>query len=68
MKDLLNLLSNIKGKFVLKLPHDHLEIDFIKEWASRYRIREVEHALSFQKIVGGRRRRFKTVLIHNYEA
>jgi DNA adenine methylase len=67
MKDLLNLLSNIKGKFVLKLPHDHLEIDFIKKWASRYRIKEVEHMLSFQKVVGGKRRRFKTVLIHNYE-
>jgi DNA adenine methylase len=68
MKDLLNLLSNVKGRFVLKLPHDHLEIGFIKEWASRYRIKEVEHALNFQKVVGGKRRRFKTILIYNYEA
>jgi len=45
-----------------------LEIDFINVWASRYRIKEVEHTHSFQKVVGGKRRRFKTVLIHNYEA
>ena len=68
MKDLLRLLSSIKGKFVLKLPYDHLEIDFIKEWASRYRIKEVEHPLQFQKVVGGQRSKFKTVLIYNYEA
>jgi DNA adenine methylase len=68
MKDLLQLLSSIKGKFVLKLPYDHLEMNFIKEWASRYRIKEVEHAFSFQKVVGGQRSKFKTVLIYNYEA
>ncbi len=68
MKDLLQLLSSIKGKFVLKLPYDHLEINFIKEWASRYRIKEVEHAFNFQKVVGGQRSKFKTVLIYNYEA
>jgi DNA adenine methylase len=68
MKDLPRLLSSIKGKFVLKLPYDHLEIDFIKEWASRYRIKEVEHTLHFQKVVGGQRSKFKTILIYNYEA
>jgi DNA adenine methylase len=68
MKDLLQLLSSIKGKFVLKLPYDHLEIDFIKEWASRYRIKEVEHTFHFQKVIGGQRSKFKTVLIYNYEA
>jgi DNA adenine methylase len=68
MKDLLNLLSSIKGRFVLKLPYDHLEIDFIKEWASKYRIKEIEHHLTFQKVVGEKRRRFKTILVYNYEA
>jgi DNA adenine methylase len=68
MKDLLQLLSSIKGKFVLKLPYDHLEINFIKEWASRYRVKEVEHTFSFQKVVGGQRSRFKTILVYNYEA
>jgi DNA adenine methylase len=68
MKDLLNLLSNIKGKFVLKLPHDHLEIGFIKEWASKYRIKEVEHHHHLYKVVGKKRPRFKTILVYNYEA
>ncbi len=68
MKDLLQLLSSIKGKFVLKLPYDHLEIDFIKEWASRYRIKEVEHTFHFPKVIGEKRSKFKTVLIYNYEA
>jgi len=68
MKDLLRLLSSIKGKFVLRQPYDHLEIDFIKEWASRYRIKEVEHSLSTQVVVGRKRRKFKTILIYNYEA
>jgi DNA adenine methylase len=68
MKDLLNLLSSIKGRFVLKLPYDHLEIDFIKEWASKYRIKEIEHHLSFHKVIGNKRPKFKTILVYNYEA
>jgi DNA adenine methylase len=68
MKDLLNMLSSIKGKFVLKLPHDHLEVDFIREWANRYRIKEVEHALSLRRVINTKRSRFKTLLVYNYDA
>lgn len=67
MRDLLNLLSNIKGRFVLKLPHDHLEIGFIKEWASKYRVREIEHRHNFYKTIDNKRPKFKTILVHNYE-
>lgn len=68
MKDLLNLLSNIKGRFVLKLPYDHLEIDFIREWVSRYRVKEIEHPSYMVKVVDVERPKFKTLLIYNYDA
>jgi DNA adenine methylase len=68
MRDLLNLLSNIRGKFVLKLPYDHLEIDFIREWVSKYRVKEIEHPLRQYKSVGKERPRFKIILVYNYEA
>lgn len=70
MRDLLDLLSRIRGKFVLKLPEDHLEIPFIREWIEShgYRVKVVEHSKSFRKVVGGGRPRFRTVLVYNYEA
>jgi DNA adenine methylase len=67
MKDLLNLLSNIKGRFVLKLPYDHLEIDYISEWVNRYRVKEIEHPHNMYKVIGGERPKFKTLLIYNYD-
>jgi len=70
MRGLLDLLSGIKGRFVLKLPEDHLQIDFIRGWLDRhgYNVKVVEHAHVQKKVVGGSRPRFKTVLIYNYEA
>lgn len=68
MKDLLNLLSNIKGRFTLKLPYDHIEIGFIREWVNRYRVKEIEHHHSMYKVIGGKRPKFKTLLIYNYDA
>jgi len=70
MRSLLNTLSNVKGKFVLKLPHDHMQYDFIKAWIEehKYNVKEIEHALSFKKIRDGNRPRFKTLLIYNYNA
>jgi len=68
MMVLLNTLSSIKGRFVLKLPYDHLEISFIKDWISRnsYNVKEVEHINTFVKVVGGKRPKFKTILVHNF--
>jgi DNA adenine methylase len=66
MRDLLGLLDNIKGKFVLKLSSDNLEYDFIKKWADRYKVERVEHFLSMKKVIGGSRPKFITLLIHNF--
>jgi len=70
MRDLLELLSGIKGKFILKLPEDHLQFEFIRNWVDRHKfnIKVIEHVKSFHKVIGGSRPRFKTVLIYNYEA
>jgi DNA adenine methylase len=70
MKDLLNMLSNIKGKFLLKLPKDHLEIKFIKDWVdeNKYNVREVEIKHSMLKVIGEKRPKFTLILIHNYKA
>jgi DNA adenine methylase len=68
MRDLLDMLEKIKGRFVLKLPEDHMKIDFIKEWIERnkYNIKTVEHVLLMKSVVGGERERQKTLLIYNY--
>jgi DNA adenine methylase len=68
MKDLLNILSSIKGKFVLKLQDDQLKISFIKEWVdkNKYNVKVVEHSKSLLKVIGGKRPKFKTVLIYNF--
>ena len=70
MKDLLNMLSNAKGKFVLKLPKDHLEIKFINDWVdeNKYNVKEVEIKHSMIKVIGEKRPKFTLVLIHNYKA
>jgi DNA adenine methylase len=70
MKDLLDMLSSIKGKFVLKLPEDHLEIKFIKKWIeeNKYNVREVEIKHTMLKVIGEKRPKFTIILIHNYKA
>jgi len=68
MRDLLDMLEKIKGRFVLKLPEDHMKIDFMKEWIERnkYNVKTVEHVLLMKSVVGGERERQKTLLIYNY--
>jgi site-specific DNA-adenine methylase len=68
MKDLLNMLSSIKGKFVLKLQDDQLKIPFIKEWVekNRYNMKVAEHRMSIIKVIDEKRPRLKTVLIYNF--
>jgi DNA adenine methylase len=70
MKDMLDILSGIQGKFVLKLPKDHLEIPYIKEWIQKhgYYVTPINHKLSMQKKKGEKRNEFTTVLIHNFPA
>jgi len=69
MRDLLGILSKIKGRFVLKLPADHLGFGFIRTWleSGGYGVVEVEHPLAMQKRIGEKRERFKTLLIYNYK-
>jgi site-specific DNA-adenine methylase len=70
MVDLLNTLSSIKGKFVLKLPEDHLEIHlhYIREWIEKnqYRVKTVKHHRYMGKTIGGKRSVQKTMLIYNF--
>ena len=68
MRDLLNMLTNIKGKFVLKLPEDHLEIHYIREWIEKnsYRVKTVKHPRYMEKAIGGKRTVQKTMLIYNF--
>jgi DNA adenine methylase len=68
MKDLLKILSGIEGKFVLKLPEDHLGIPFIKSWVQEhsYRIRAAEHSKRMVNVKGGKREKQVTVFIYNY--
>jgi len=68
MKDLLKILSRIEGKFVLKLPQDHLEIPFIGSWVEKhgYSIKVVEHAKAMVNVKGGKREKQKTVFVYNY--
>jgi len=70
MKDLLEMLSRIRGKFVLKLPEDHLEIPYIKEWINKhgYYVTPIRHKLVMQKKSGEKRSEFTTVLVHNFPA
>jgi len=66
MKTLLDMLSRIEGKFVLKLPEDHMNISYIREFASRYETEVVEHTKCTEKTVGGTRSKQRTVLIYNF--
>jgi DNA adenine methylase len=70
MKDMLDLLSRIRGKFVLKLPEDHLDIPYIKEWVDMhgYYVTPISHKLNMENKKGEKRNEFTTVLIHNFPA
>jgi len=70
MRDLLKILSGIEGKFVLKLPEDHLGIPFIKSWVKEhgYSIRSVEHVKRMVNVKGEKREKQVTVFIYNYKA
>ena len=68
MKDLLNTLSGINGKFVLKIPEDHLEIHYIIEWIEKnsYNVKTLKHFKSMVKVIGGKRPVQKTILVYNF--
>ena len=70
MVDLLDLLSKIRGRFVLKLPEDHLQISFVREWLEKhkYSMKIVEHHSLMKKNIATPREKQRTVLIYNYEA
>jgi len=67
MKALLDMLAKIRGKFVLKLPEDHITVSYVNEFVMRYKIKTIEHQKSSQKTDAGQTRlRQKTILIYNY--
>jgi DNA adenine methylase len=68
MRYLLNLLSRIKGKFVLKLSEEHLQFSYIKSFTERYNVNVVEHYKGSQKSVGEKRTTQITLLIYNFKA
>jgi DNA adenine methylase len=68
MLQLLNMLSKIKGKFVLKLSEEHLQFSYIKSFTERYNVRVVEHYKHSHKSVAENRPLQKTLLIYNYRA
>ena len=43
-------------------------MQFIKEWIdkNKYNVKVVEHSKSLLKVIGGKRPKFKTVLIYNF--
>ena len=67
MITLLNLLAQIKGKFVLKLPEDHMNISYVNEFVARYRIKTIEHHKFSQKVGEGQTKAMqKTILVYNF--
>jgi len=68
MQTLLNILAKIKGKFTLKLPEDHLEIKYIKQWINenKYQTKTIEHWKYITKNIDEEREKQKTILIYNY--
>ena len=67
MYDLVKLLSRIRGKFILKLPEDHLKVPFIKEFAEQYSVERV--AMNRYTVVdeGEERKKLGIVFIHNFD-
>jgi DNA adenine methylase len=66
MHDLIKLLSRVRGKFVLKLPEDHLEVPFIREFAERYSVERI--VVNRYTVVdeGEEREKLGIALIHNF--
>jgi DNA adenine methylase len=66
MRDLIKLLSRIRGKFVLKLPEDHLKVSFIREFAEQYSVERA--AMNRYTVVdeGEEREELDIVFIHNF--
>jgi DNA adenine methylase len=69
MVELLRLLSNIKGKFVLKLPESHMEFLYIKDWVNKnnYNVKDVLHHRYISVTKEEELPIQKTVLIYNYQ-
>jgi DNA adenine methylase len=66
MYDLIKALSKVVGKFILKLPEDHLKVPFIREFAERY---SVERAVMNRYAVveeGEEREKLGMAFIHNF--
>jgi DNA adenine methylase len=66
MQALLKALSNIKGKFVLKLHEDQLKVPFISDWVRRYNVKVVEHFKIMDTVVEEKRPKQRTLLVYNY--
>jgi DNA adenine methylase len=66
MHDLIKLLSRVRGKFVLKLPEDHLKVPFIREFAERYST--VKAAMNRYDVVdeGEEREELGIIFIYNF--
>jgi len=64
--DLLNLLSSIKGSFILKLSGDHLSYDFINEFVQKCNVLRLEKPLYHHKDVGVSRRTHVLLLVYNF--
>jgi site-specific DNA-adenine methylase len=66
MKDLLDILGKIKGKYVLKLPINHLKISFINEWSKNRNYVVIEHQKFAQKKIGESKDFQKTIFFYNF--
>jgi DNA adenine methylase len=67
MKILLDMLAKIRGKFVLKLPEDHMNISYVNEFVTRYRIKTIEHHKFSQKVEYGQTKATqRTILVYNF--
>jgi DNA adenine methylase len=66
MHDLIKQLSRVRGKFVLKLPEDHLKIPFIREFAERYSV--VKAKMNRYDVVdeGEEREKLDFIFIYNF--
>lgn len=67
MKGLLDMLAKVNGKFVLKLPKDHMSISYVDEFVARYGIKVIEYNKFSQKVECGQTKaKQKIILIYNF--
>jgi DNA adenine methylase len=66
MHDLTKLLSRVRGRFVLKLPEDHLKVPFVRELAERFTTVRVEARRYNVVEEGEEREELGIALIHNF--